>query len=199
MKGILSILVSVFWLIGHSQEIRQMTLDDCINYALENNEKLKIAKLEKDISDRNVKEVLAMGLPQVNGQLGVVRNFEIQVTPIQDFISPSVYSILEEENLIQPQDRSYNSFPAAFGTDWNGQAGISVNQLIFDGSFFVGLQSSLTVKELAKINEIKEEVDVIENVHKSYYLVLISLKKLRICCSKFFGYRHFIQRDILTL
>ncbi|MBC6409572.1 MAG: TolC family protein [Ekhidna sp.] len=185
MRRLLTILLSVFWLTGTAQESIGMSLDDCIKYAIEHNEQLEIARLENDISETQIKETLAGGFPEIDGSIEGTRNFSIQVTPIPDFISPSVYQVLVDENLVNDEQREFGTFPAAFGTDWNGKAGLSVSQLIFDGSFFVGLQAARTVKELSKKKEIQEKVDVIENVSKAYYLVLVSVKNLEFVARNF--------------
>ncbi len=162
----------------YSQERLSLSLEDCINYALENNEAIKIAKLERRISDTQIDETLARGLPQLNGSIGITRNFNVQVTPIPDFISPSVYQILVDESLVGEDDREFGVFPAAFGTDWNGSAGITARQLIFDGSFFVGLEAAKTVKLLTQYEQAQTETDIVENVSKTYYSVLIAQENL---------------------
>lgn len=187
MRILLWIALSTSWMASIAQEASQMSLDDCISYALKNNEQLKMARLDNDIAETQIAETLARGLPQVNGSIGVTRNFVITTTPIEDFITPPIYQVLLAENLL-PDDTSIpdpSVFPAAFGTDWDGQAGLSVSQLIFDGSFFVGLQASKTVKELSKKQAIQQEVDIIENVSKSYYLVLVSAKNLEFLATNF--------------
>ena len=187
MRGIvITILTLLISSVAFGQEgPRSMSLEECIAYALENNEQLKIAKLENGIAETQVNEALAGGLPQINGSIGITRNFTVQVTPIPDFISPSVYQILVNENLVNAGPGEFGTFPAAFGTDWNGQAGLSVRQLVFDGSFFVGLKAAKTVRELSKKQEIQQEVDIIENVSKAYYLVLVSVKNLEFVARNF--------------
>ncbi len=167
------------------QERLKLTLENCINYALENNENIKTAKLERRISDTQIDETLATGLPQVNGSIGITRNFDVQVTPIPDFISPSVYQILVDEALVNEEDREFGVFPAAFGTDWNGNAGINARQLIFDGSFFVGLEAAKTVKLLIEKQQVQTEIEVIEDVSKTYYSVLIAEENLEFLARNF--------------
>ena len=145
MRGILTLLLfSTIFLDVFSQEESGFSLDDCINYALQNNEQLANARLDNDIAVTQINETLARGLPQVNGNIGVTKNFKIQTSFIQDFISPAVYGVLTNEGLVpngttgpEPQ-----TFPAAFGTEYSGIAGLTARQLIFDGSFFVGLQAA---------------------------------------------------------
>lgn len=162
------------------QDEMNLSLDDCISYALENNEQLAIAKLENDIAVTQINETLARGLPQVDGNIGVTKNFTIQTSFIQDFISPAVYGVLIDESLLPngTEVPAPQTFPAAFGTEYSSQAGISARQLIFDGSFFVGLQAARTVKLLSERQQKQTEVEIVENVSKAFYLVLISQENL---------------------
>lgn len=188
MRLILLLTMIVGTSIGvHAQEKLSLSLEDCIKYALENNEQLEIARLENRIAQTQIDETLARGLPQVNGTVGVTRNFNIQVNPIPDFISPSVYGVLIDENLVDESDRptEFGIVPAAFGTDYSGQAGINASQLIFDGSFFVGLQASRTVKRLSKVQEKQTEVEIVQNVSLTYYSVLIAKENLEFLAANF--------------
>lgn len=167
------------------QEERSLSLDDCINYALENNEQLAVAKLENDIAVTQINETLARGLPQVNGNIGITKNFNITVNPIPDFISPALYQVLLSENLVTDAPTAFANIPAAFGTEYSGVAGITARQLIFDGSFFVGLQAAQTVKLLSERQEKQTKVEVVENVSKAYYLVLIAKENLEFIARNF--------------
>lgn len=181
MRGILTLIIIIGTSIGvRAQEKLSLTLEDCIDFALENNEQLEISRLDNDIAKTQIDETLARGLPQVNGSVGVVKNFSIQTSFIQDFISPAVYGVLIDESLLPngTQIPEPQTFPAAFGTDYSGQAGLTARQLLFDGSFFVGLKAAQTVKLLSQREQKQTEVQTVENVSKAYYLVLITTENL---------------------
>ncbi|MEQ9404647.1 MAG: TolC family protein [Cyclobacteriaceae bacterium] len=191
MRVLLFISLTISLHFAGAQESRSLSLDDCITYALDNNENLEIARLENDIATTHINETLARGLPQVNGSVGVVRNFDVQVNPFPDFLSPVVYRVLEEENLVPVVDREFGNINAGFGTDYSGQAGLNARQLIFDGSYFVGLKAARTVKLLSQREQKRTEVDIVENVSKAYYLVLVTTENL-----EFLG-RNFATIDTL--
>ncbi len=181
MRGILLLLLIATTLLrAEAQEEARFSLEDCINYALENNENLQIAKLENDIAVTQINETLARGLPQVDGNVGINRNFRVQTSFIEDFISPSVYGVLVDENLLPDGagPGELQTVPAAFGTNYTGQAGITARQLLFDGSYFVGLKAARTVKLLSQRQENQSKVEVVEAVSKAYYLVLITRENL---------------------
>ena len=62
-----------------------------------------------------------------------------------------------------------------FGTDYNTTAKITATQLLFDGSYIVGLQASRTYKSFAEKSLEKTEIMVREDVAQAYYLELMVL------------------------
>ncbi|MEP5613397.1 MAG: TolC family protein [Cyclobacteriaceae bacterium] len=186
-RTLLLLLFATLLLRAEAQEETKLSLEECISYALENNENLQIANLENDIAVTQIKETLARGLPQVDGSVGLAKNFKIQTSFIQDFISPAVYGVLVNESLLPAGSSAgeLQTFPAAFGTNYTGNAGISARQLLFDGSFFVGLRAARTVKLLSEKKENQTKVEIVEAVSKAYYLVLITRENLEFLARNF--------------
>lgn len=148
-----------------TQEVFEFDLHQCIDYALENNVVIKNAKLNQDISDAQVKEYTAIGLPQVNINSGLNYNYEVQ------------RSLMDISNF-DPQVPKGTEKEVAFGQKYDGNVVISAKQLIFDGSFFVGLQAAKTVRELSSKQFVKSEIDVAQNVAKAYYNLLVREEQL---------------------
>jgi len=140
-------------------------LEQCVEYALEHNQNILNKALDKEIADTQVGETLSMGLPQVNINSGINYNYEIQK------------SLIDASNFD-------NTVPAgtevefAFGQAYDGNIVLSAKQLIFDGSFFVGMQAARTYRELSTKEHIKTKIDVIEAVSKAYYNALITNERM---------------------
>lgn len=147
------------------------SLKEAIAYALENNQQIKSADLEKKIADQLVLEILADGLPQVNANADLGHNFKKPTVPF-DFES-GIKGVLVNEGLIAPFVPG-EAAGTSFVTDYSGSAGISLNQMIFDGSFFVGLEAARTFTQLSYKNHIKTKIDIADAVSKAYYGVLIN-------------------------
>ncbi|TAD86189.1 MAG: TolC family protein [Bacteroidetes bacterium] len=130
------------------------------------------------------REITGAAHPQANGTFGVQKFFNIPVTVLPDFISPSVYGVLTREQVqagngqpIKAPD-SYSTFPARFGVPWQASLGFSVQQLLFQPDVFVGLKARKSALELYQ-NQVKIQVDSVKsNVYRSYYGVLIAQKGL---------------------
>ena len=70
--------------------------------------------------------------------------------------------------------------PVAFGTKQNVNATITLNQLIFDGSYLVGLQSAKTYLNISELAKEKTELSIREAVINAYGNVLIAEKSIEI-------------------
>ena len=162
---VLSALLVLISFAGFGQSA-SFSLQQSLEYALLNNQNLLNAKLERDISETTVKETLSRGLPQITANGGVSKNLIIPEVP---FTNP----ITNEETTI------------AFQRKYNGNALVNLEQMIFDGSFFVGLEAARTYRQLAEKDQIKTENDIIEAVTKAYYGVLIAQERLELVDKNF--------------
>ena len=162
--------------LGYSQagEKLVLSLEKAQELALENNATIQNAALSIQYAETQVNEIKAQGLPQVSGNAGFTHNLKIATQVLPDFISPSVYGVLFEEGVIAPKDIQIGSFPAQFGVPFSMQAGVGVNQLLFDGTFFLGLKAASEFVNISKLSASKDAIDIKEGVTKAYYMALIS-------------------------
>jgi len=63
---------------AQEEETFSFSLEECIEYALENSYEIKNATLDVQIAKRQVQETVGIGLPQVNGEVSYINNFAIQ-------------------------------------------------------------------------------------------------------------------------
>ncbi len=149
-------------------------------YALENNRSILNANLDIESAKKKVWETTAMGLPQVSAK------GTFQYTPTLSAIS----SINDLGQWMYPADQALHQYEpgnGAFGhipdpgapinpndMKWNLTGDITVSQLIFSGSYLVGLQSAKVYKSLSQLNQVKSKQDIIESVINSYFNVLIA-------------------------
>lgn len=138
---------------------KKLTVEDCISLAIENNENLKNSLIEEKISRALANEYLSIGLPQINIDGGLKYNHEVpkSLIDISKFM-PGVPEGTEQE--------------VQFGQAYDGRVDLFVNQMIFNGSYFVGLAAA---KELVRLSEKvtkRNEIDIYESVLKAYYTVL---------------------------
>lgn len=170
MKNYLLILFAFFLSATglSAQEVVELNLRESLTYALENNVNTKNARLETLISKATVKETTATGLPQITGAVNLNYNPTIPVVFLPNqppFGDPS-----------NPSD----VIPARFGVSYQSGVAVNVTQMILDGSFFVGLKAAKTYQALAQLDVVKAENDVIENVKKAFFGVLVNKERIRL-------------------
>lgn len=155
-----SLLLSLLFFsnILFSQQLN-LTLDDCIELALKNNENLKNSILEENISKAVSKEYLAVGLPQIYVDGGLQYNHEVQKSLIDiSRFMPGVPEGTEQE--------------VQFGQTYEGRFDFNIDQMIFNGSYFVGLSATKELEKLSNKLTQRTEIDIYESVSKAYYTVL---------------------------
>lgn len=158
MKLVISSLFVFISFTSLSQE-KKLSLNDCIELAIENNENLKNSKLEERISKALSKEYLSIGFPQINFDGGLQYNHDVpkSLIDISRFM-PGVPEGTEQE--------------VQFGQTYDGRVDLFVNQMIFNGSYFVGLSAARELVRLSEKLSERNEIDINESVQKAFFTVL---------------------------
>lgn len=145
-----------------SDTAASFSLKQAIDYAQTHHNSILNARIDEDIAKNTVKQTIGIGLPQISGNA----NF-------QDFIKVPT-TLLPGEIFGQPGTQ----VPVKFGVKYQSSAGLEINQLLFDGSYLVGLQASRTFKELSNKNLKRTRIETAVAVTKAYYSVLVSNEQL---------------------
>ena len=159
---LVGLTVNVVYAQTDSSRVHDFKLDNCISYAYEHQNAILNAKLDEQIAKYKVRETVGIGLPQINGSV----NF-------QDFLAVPT-SLVPGEFFNRPGEL----VPVQFGVKYQSTPGISINQLLFDGSYLVGLQASKTFKELSARALTRTKVETAVAVTQAYYSVLIANERL---------------------
>jgi outer membrane protein len=139
-------------------------LQKCIEYAYEHHDSLKNAKLDIENAKYKVKETTGSGFPQISSNIN-----------LQDYLKLPT-SLLPGEFFGQPG----TFIPVKFGVKYQSSVGFNIDQLLFDGSYLVGLQASKTYKELSERNYNRTKISTTVAVTKAYYQVLVSGEQLKL-------------------
>ncbi|WP_345948184.1 TolC family protein [Mucilaginibacter sp. PAMB04274] len=169
-KFFLAALLSVFLARSMAQlapptgQTFNFTLQDCITYAYEHQDTVINARLDIKSTDYRIKEIIGGGLPQLNGGAQFQDYLKIPTTLIPgDFVgAPGTF------------------IPVKFGVKYQSSLYADINQLIFDGSYVVGLQARNTYRELSQRNYTRSKIDANVNVTKAYYQVLVSDEQIKL-------------------
>ena len=164
MKYCLSIVFAFSVVFGHSQDdslCNTFSLSEAQKYATKNSNKAKRVAAQVEITVKKKKEVRAIGLPQVTGEVKFQNFLDIPITliPSTTFGGPAGELI-----------------PVQFGTDYNASAGLTASQLLFDGSYLVGLKIADDYTGLYTQQEEKTLLEIKDDVTKAYYNVLVAFE-----------------------
>ncbi len=165
-------------LLVNAQEVLEFSLKEAQIYALEHNYDVKNALTDINIARERVDETLATGFPQVNGSVSYDNYLNIPTTLIPDFISPAIIQVNENIFGLQPVPgtdvpSTPQYFPAKFGVKHNASWGVTLNQMIFNGQYIVGLQASQAYLSLSETSYEKSQIEIKNMIATAYYPVII--------------------------
>ncbi len=155
------------------------TLERCIEYALQHSITGQNAALDQQIAAAKVKETVGIGLPQISATGSVIHNpklqrfFTTQSDPTKGFSFIPADVVAQKGIQIGDVVGAQNFFQLRSA----GTASVTANQMIFNGSYLVGLKASKTYKELAFRNANATKEQIIVQVSKAYYAVIINKER----------------------
>ncbi|KAA9042211.1 TolC family protein [Ginsengibacter hankyongi] len=167
-KMIFSLLLFGSGFIASAQQTNAPTINSfsakqAVDYALKNAVQVKNALLDIESQRQTNREITASALPQINGNVSLTDYLSIPTSLIPaEFFGgpPGTYQ------------------PIKFGTKYNGTYGADLQQIIFDGQVFVGLQARKTSIDLfTKTAEVTEE-QIKANVYKIYYQLVVGQRQI---------------------
>jgi outer membrane protein TolC len=151
------------------QESYAFTLDECLEYAMNNNQNMLNADLEVEKQRKVIGETLSIGFPQVSGYLDVRNNFQVPTSfiPGEFFQQPGQF------------------VPVQFSPQYGGNASVGLTQMVFNGSYFVGVQASKVFVELSSKQAEMTEIDIAQAVTTAFYSVLVNEEGLTLVNSNY--------------
>ncbi len=136
----------------------EFSIQQALEYAKKNNIQVKNALLDVRVQEQTNREFTSAAWPQINGSFSLVDNVK---TPV---------SLIPAE-FFGGTPGTFEKFP--FGIKYNATGGISLDQLLFDGQVFVGLQARKTAIDFSQKNvEVTEEM-IKSNIYKIYYQLVV--------------------------
>ena len=141
------------------------TLENAIDYALENNRLSKNATSDLEIANAKKWETIATGLPQINAFIDYNNNLKqpVSLVPAEFFGgNPGEFAEL------------------SFGTKQTIDGSVTLTQLLFDGSYMIGLASIKLYMDIAEKAKIKTDQEVKKATISAYGNALISHERVKI-------------------
>ena len=160
----LLMLFTTTWSYAQEQTY-SFTLEEAIDYALENN--YGAINADRDLLDAQKQkwETIASGLPQIDGAVSYQNQLKQPVS-----LLPAELAGGEPGTFI----------PVVFGQPQTASATATLKQQIFDGSYLVGIQAAKTFIAYSNNNKEKTELEIRKSVVESYGNVLLSQESVAI-------------------
>lgn len=158
---LLIISLLLFATLGFSQQQKNytFTLEEAVTFALDSN--YASINAQRDIAKaiKQKWETTAQGLPQIDGNISYNNNLKQPVSLI-----PAEFGGGEPGTFV----------PITFGTKQNANAVATLNQLIFDGSYLVGLKAAKAFLRYSENANEKTRLEVRKGVINAYGSVLLA-------------------------
>lgn len=146
-----------------AQEAEKLSLDAAVKLALQNNTNILNSQLDLKMAQKKIWETTATGLPHIDAKAAYTFYPKVPGLPAS-FFDPDadeneIISLMPKQNVV---------------------ADITVSQLIFNGSYLVGLQAVKVYYGLTKQNDEKTRLDVIETVVNTYHMLQMAEESRKI-------------------
>lgn len=186
-----TLIILLFALPGLAQQqAPQMSLEDAIDYALENSLKIKNAQVAIADAEEQIVERRSTGLPQVNGSLRFQHYLAVPRQPLPEgfdifgIFGQALAVDLYDQLSVPTQMAVDNAFSGtgggeggeegiAFFLQNNFTAGVDVSTMVFDGSFFVALKAARAYRQYTLRDFATTQREVENAVIEAYLPVLL--------------------------
>ncbi|OQP46974.1 transporter [Niastella yeongjuensis] len=146
-----------------AQQSYTFSAKQAVEYAMKNSVNVQNALKDIEIQIQSNREITAAAYPQISGSVNVTDYLKLptQLIPAEFFGGqPGTFAAVQ------------------FGTKYNGTYGASLNQILFDGQVFVGLQARAASIEYAEKNVAVTQELIKANVYKIYYQLVVAKKQI---------------------
>lgn len=174
---ILSLFMTLcFWsgtivLSAQTPDTLSFSIEEAMEYASVHAYQKISSEYDVASAKKKIWETIASGLPQVDFSAQYNHSIDVPVSLLPAEIIP--------EDMRPPGIDAGDKVPVSFGTAYDGSYSFSVSQMIFDGSYFVGLQATQVFLDLTRHQTTKTEIEIRDAVAKAYFLVLSARENLK--------------------
>lgn len=164
----------------------EYSLEEAQQFALQNNKTLMNAKDDILAAEAQVKESKGAGLPQVSGAMDYTTNFNYEFefnVGGGNAEPPDIdYTKLDAGDLevLKSLDQMFGGGGNTIVMQDQANARVQVQQLLFSGQYWIGVQMAKIRKNIAEKNVALTKLDVKQNVADSYYLILVTQNLLNV-------------------
>ncbi len=154
-----TLLISGLWAFAALPVLAQgpvsLSLQQAVDLAAEQSYQVRNSALEAEKARKRITEFMAIGLPQVTASGGLMNYIDVPTQVVPNFFGPGPEVVAVQ-----------------FGLPWSANGGVRLDQLIFDGSYLVGLQAVKEARTMADEELERSVKDARIQAAKAYFAVL---------------------------
>jgi outer membrane protein TolC len=166
-KSLLAAFPVIFSGFVFTQEPTSFSVTEAEEYAVTHSIKVMNTALDMEIAQKKIWETTAIGLPQVRAE-GTFQNLLYIPTTVVD------------ASLFNPSAPPGEVMAFQMGQKYNVSAALNVSQLLFDGSYIIGLQFAKFYKKMSETQVELTKQEVKQLTREAYYQVLVAKKNLEL-------------------
>jgi len=164
-KFLYTLLLISFTATAQNKNINNFTVQQAVEYAKKNNTQVKNALLNVKIQEQTNRGITAAAYPNITSSVGTTYFMDIPTS----LIPAEAFGGTKGDYI-----------PVRFGTKYNTTASVQLQQLLFDGQVFVGLQArKASIDWKQHETEITEEAIKV-NVYKIYYQLVVAKSQVEL-------------------
>lgn len=137
-----------------SAQSTPLSIERALFLAETQNAQVQVNDMERDVAKQVLRQNIALGLPSISAAAQYVDNIEL----------PAQFFDINQDGVIDK---------LRFGTRYSSVGNVSVNQLVFDGSYFVAVLAAQVVKDIAEADYEKAIIDARIATANAYHLNVI--------------------------
>jgi len=149
------------------ESVRPYTLERAVSIALRNNRQLAVSQYDLQVANKQVSEAYGALFPEIDASVSMQRNLLLP----QVFLPGIIFD---------PDADPDELIPVTFGSDNQWDAGLTVNQPLFDAGVFVGVGTAGAFRSLAREGLRGAAQVVATSTRLAYLKVLLAQEAVRV-------------------
>ena len=137
----------------------EIDLKTALKYTIEHHGSVQKAQIDIQIGGQLLRESISTGLPQISANATILNNLALRTSLV-----PAEFFGGQPGQFAQIQ----------FGTNWNANAGVQLNQMIFNKTWLLAVEGSKKLKDFYEISLEKSKEDVVYETAKLYYQIQLN-------------------------
>ncbi len=182
-KYFLIIVILGFLTKTFGQDIKgpiSLSITEAQEYAIQNNRNVQAAKIDIEVADKQIREAIGIGLPQLSLAANYQHQFVIPQISFGSYLDPNT---LPDNTFLMKNDikNAFQESPSIpLGVKNNTTFDFTLSQLIFSGEYIVGLQAFKVLRQVSEKALAKTEGETKESVADTYYLILVLGESIKV-------------------